>query len=104
MLKQTLLQKNEVFTDFCENLSITCLTNDVQDVSSISNLNFSGTEQKVGDVLTDLIAKLGENIVIKRFIKLSNKTEKYQKYLHNSINLDSGTLIFEILEEKVWIR
>ena len=44
---------------------LTCLTNDVQDVSSISNLNFLGTEQKVGDVLTDLIAKLGENIVIK---------------------------------------
>ena len=84
--------KNEVFTDFCENLSMTCLTNDVQDVSSISNLNFSGTEQKVGDVLTDLIAKLGENIVIKRFIKLSNKTEKYQKYLHNSINENSGKI------------
>ena len=84
--------KNEVFTDFCENLSMTCLTNDVQDVSSISNLKFSGTEQKVGNVLTDLIAKLGENIVIKRFIKLSNKTEKYQKYLHNSINQDSGKI------------
>ena len=84
--------KNEVFTDFCENLSMTCLTNDVQDVSSISNLNFLGTEQKVGDVLTDLIAKLGENIVIKRFIKLSNKTEKYQKYLHNSINENSGKI------------
>ena len=84
--------KNEVFTDFCENLSITCLTNEVQDASSLSNLNFSGTEQKVGDVLTDLIAKLGENIVIKRFIKLSNKTEKYQKYLHNSINENSGKI------------
>ena len=84
--------KNEVFTDFCENLSITCLTNNVQDASSLSNLNFSGTEQKVGDVLTDLIAKLGENIVIKRFIKISNKTEKYQKYLHNSINENSGKI------------
>ena len=84
--------KNEVFTDFCENLCMTCLTNDVQDVSSISNLNFLGTEQKVGDVLTDLIAKLGENIVIKRFIKLSNKNEKYQKYLHNSINENSGKI------------
>lgn len=84
--------KNEVFTNFCENLSTTCLTNDIQDVSSISNLKFSGTEQKVGDVLTELIAKLGENIVIKRFIKLSNKTEKYQKYLHNSINENSGKI------------
>ena len=84
--------KNEVFTDFCENLCMTCLTNDVQDVSSISNLNFLGTEQKVGDVLTDLIAKLGENIVIKRFTKLSNKNEKYQKYLHNSINENSGKI------------
>ena len=71
---------------------MTCLTNDVQDVSSISNLNFLGTEQKVGDVLTDLIAKLGENIVIKRFTKLSNKNEKYQKYLHNSINENSGKI------------
>ena len=84
--------KNEVFTNFCENLCMTCLTNDVQDVSSISNLNFLGTEQKVGDVLTDLIAKLGENIVIKRFTKLSNKNEKYQKYLHNSINENSGKI------------
>ena len=84
--------KNEVFTDFCENLCLTCLTNDVQEVSSISNLNFLGTEQKVGDVLTDLIAKLGENIVIKRFTKLSNKKEKYQKYLHNSINENSGKI------------
>lgn len=84
--------KNDVFTDFCENLCMTCLTNDVQDVSSISNLNFLGTEQKVGDVLTDLIAKLGENIVIKRFTKLSNKNEKYQKYLHNSINENSGKI------------
>ena len=84
--------KNDIFSDFCENLSVTCLTNDVQDVSSISNLNFSGTKQKVGDVLTDLISKLGENIVIKRFIKLSNKTEKYQKYLHNSINENSGKI------------
>ena len=63
--------KNEVFTDFCENLSVTCLTQDVQDVSSISNLNFSGTEQKVGDVLTDLIAKLGENITINRFVRFA---------------------------------
>ena len=84
--------KNEVFTDFCDNLCMTCLTNDVQEVSSISNLNFLDTEQKVGDVLTELIAKLGENIVIKRFTKLSNKKEKYQKYLHNSINENSGKI------------
>ena len=64
--------KNEVFTNFCENLSLTCLASDVQDVSSLSDLNFLGTEQNVGNVLTDLIAKLGENIVIKRFIKFSS--------------------------------
>ena len=84
--------KKEIFTEFCEKLSLTCLDNDVKDVSSISNLNFSGTEQKVDEVLTDLIAKLGENIVIKRFIKLSSKTEKYQKYLHNSITENSGKI------------
>ena len=84
--------KNEVFLDFCENLSLTCLINDVQDVASLSNINFSGTEQNVCDVLTDLIAKLGENIVIKRFIKISSKTQNFQKYLHNSINENSGKI------------
>ena len=84
--------KNEVFTDFCENLSLTCLSNDVQDINSLSNLNFMGTDKKVCDTLTDLIAKLGENIVIKRFIKLSDKTQKFQKYLHNSVNENSGKI------------
>ena len=84
--------KNEVFTDFCENLSLTCLNNDVQDINSLSNLNFMGTDKKVCDTLTDLIAKLGENIVIKRFIKLSDKTQKFQKYLHNSVNENSGKI------------
>ena len=84
--------KNEVFTDFCDNLSLTCLNNDVQDINSLSNLNFMGTDKKVCDTLTDLIAKLGENIVIKKFIKLSDKTQKVQKYLHNSVNEDSGKI------------
>ena len=84
--------KNEVFTDFCENLSLTCLNNDVQDINSLSNLNFVGTDKKVCDTLTDLIAKLGENIVIKKFIKLSDKTQKFQKYLHNSVNENSGKI------------
>ena len=84
--------KNEVFTDFCENLSLTCLSNDIQDINSLSNLNFMGTDKKVSDTLTDLIAKLGENIVIKKFIKLSDKTQKVQKYLHNSVNENSGKI------------
>ena len=84
--------KNEVFTDFCDNLSLTCLNNDVQDINSLSNLNFMGTDKKVCDTLTDLIAKLGENIVIKKFIKLSDKTQKFQKYLHNSVNENSGKI------------
>ena len=51
-----------------------------------------GTDKKVCDTLTDLIAKLGENIVIKKFIKLSDKTQKFQKYLHNSVNENSGKI------------
>ena len=41
--------KNEVFTDFCENLSLTCLNNDVQDINSLSDLNFMGKDKKVCD-------------------------------------------------------
>ena len=78
--------KNEVFTDFCENLSLTCLSNDVQDINSLSNLNFMGTDKKVSDTLTDLIAKLGENIVIK------NRRNHESIINQNSINHFGSTL------------
>ena len=46
----------------------------------------------INDELTNIIAKLGENIVIKRLDLLVQKDMFFQKYLHNSVSLNSGKL------------
>ena len=84
--------KNEVFTDFCEKITLTCMHNDIKDVDSLYEINYFGSDKKIKDVLTELISKLGENIVIKRFIKFSDNNQCFQKYLHNSVNQNSGKI------------
>ncbi len=84
--------KNEIFSDFCKNLADTGLNSSAKDVESLLLSNFFGSEKKVKDVLTEQISKLGENIIIKRFVKFDNKELFYQRYLHNSVNENSGKI------------
>lgn len=91
--------KNEIFLEFCSNLSSTFLNSDVQDVDSLMGINYFNSNKTVSQVLTEFISKLGENIIIRRVKKISSENFKYQKYLHNSLNENSGKigvlLVFE---------
>ena len=84
--------KNEIFADFCKKVTLTCLQNEVTDVDTLKDLIFDNSGKTVANTLTELISKLGENIIIKRLIRLSDGNLRYQKYLHNSINNDSGKI------------
>ncbi len=83
--------KNDNFQSFCEMISSLCINNDIDSVDTLldsksSNGNF------IKDELTNLISKLGENIIIKRLSFIKNDAWKFQKYLHNSVSEDSGKL------------
>ena len=58
--------KNENFQEFCEIISSLCAKNNIQNLDDLLDSTFDNSGNKVKDELTNLISKLGENIVIKR--------------------------------------
>ena len=63
-----------------------------QETKILLNCKFLGSNQTVQENLTNLISKLGENIVIRRLEFINVKSGSLEKYLHNSINLNSGKI------------
>ena len=84
--------RNENFQKFCDELAITALKNEAENVENLLNCKFLDSNQKVKENLTNLISKLGENIVIRKLKYMNDKLGSFEKYLHNSINLNSGKI------------
>ena len=84
--------RNENFQKFCDELAFTGLKNNVESVESLLKCKFLDSNQTVQENLTNLISKLGENIVIRRLEYINEKSGSLEKYLHNSINLNSGKI------------
>ena len=84
--------RNENFQKFCDGLALTGLKNEVESVECLLNCQFLDSNQTVQENLTDLISKLGENIVIRKLEYINEKSSYLEKYLHNSININSGKI------------
>ena len=97
--------KNENFQEFCETISSLCAKNNIHDLNNLLDSTFDNSGNKVEDELTNLISKLGENIVIKRLEIINDENLKLQKYLHNSVSENSGKLgvllSFSVKEDSV---
>lgn len=59
--------KNEDFQNFVSDVAKTIADNDPADVEALKALTINGGTQSVGDALTEKIAKIGENMNIRRF-------------------------------------
>ena len=66
--------RNENFQNFCSVLSQTSLINKPKDVNELLNSNLLDSDKTVQESLTDLVSKLGENIVIRR-VKYVNEPD-----------------------------
>ena len=74
--------KNEEFIIFVEGLAKLALDNEAADLEAFSALPFGGSTVK--DVLTEKIAKIGENMNIRRFTRMDQTGVKYVGYLHGN--------------------
>lgn len=85
--------RNIDFQKFCSSVSETILKNKLEKINQLKDATLSGTGLSVSDSLTDLISKIGENILIKRldYIKFDENLF-VQKYIHNAVNNDSGKI------------
>ena len=84
--------KNEYFQEFCEVTSMLCVKNNIENIDDLLDSSFENSGNKVKDELTNLISKLGENIVIKKLKLVNDPKLRLQKYLHNSVSENSGKL------------
>ena len=73
--------KNEEFIDFVENLSAMVLEQEQPELGAFMALAY-GEEGSVQDALNNKIAKIGENMSVRRMAKLNTPGVKYTGYIH----------------------
>jgi len=83
--------RNEEFQTFVNDISSIALDNSA-DLSKILSSNFPGSSKNVQDTLSDKIAKIGENMSIRRADMLSVSSGAVIGYMHNSVKDDLGKI------------
>jgi elongation factor Ts len=76
------VSKNDMFKKFVSDLAqhVASTTNVPSDVNALLDQSFK-SGQKIGDVLKEAIAKIGENLVVRRFTRFDG-TGVLQSYIH----------------------
>ncbi|MDE7230764.1 MAG: translation elongation factor Ts [Oscillospiraceae bacterium] len=80
--------KSDKFLELVEIIADTILDNNAADPEALASCKASGTEQTVAELLTEKIATIGENIKIRRFVKMDGVLTGY---MHDGGRL--GTLL-----------
>ena len=85
--------RNEDFQNFCNLVSKTILSNKINNIDDLMKTNLESSKLSVSESLTELLAKIGENILIKRLDFIQSDNNIYtQKYIHNGVNENSGKI------------
>lgn len=69
--------KNEQFVDFVTDIAKTIAEQAPADVDALKEMTIAGGNQSVGDALTEKIAKIGENMNIRRFARYEGTVASY---------------------------
>ncbi len=69
--------KSDKFTEFVETVADTILANDAKTVDELMECKASGSELKLGELLTEKISTISENIKVRRFVKMEGTLIAY---------------------------
>ncbi|PPR47500.1 MAG: Elongation factor Ts [Alphaproteobacteria bacterium MarineAlpha5_Bin8] len=86
--------KNEIFLDFFDKIGNIALSLENIENLSVDDFLKSKHEDKIlSDYFTDIIAKIGENIVLKKIIKINKEdNSEFFSYTHNSYKKNIGKI------------
>ncbi|MGN0577355.1 MAG: translation elongation factor Ts [Ruminiclostridium sp.] len=82
--------KTDRFIEFVEMVAQAVIDNDVADVEALKEVVPAGESEKVVDILNERIATIGENIQIRRFVRM---TGDLYTYVHNGGGSIIGSII-----------
>ena len=85
--------KNEVFLNFLDNLGDIAISTSKSNVSleDFTNLKIEN-QRTVKDLFIDLIAKIGENIILSNFTSIGRDGKYLSSYIHNSYRNNIGKI------------
>jgi len=84
------VSKNPDFQNFVRNVSNIAL-NSGTDIEALKNANYDGNKS-VSQVLTELIAKIGENIVLRRANLIKSDNSVFSHYIHGQVAEGMGKI------------
>ena len=90
--------RNENFQKFCLDITNLCLIKKIDDKESLLKADFSDSGKTVEDELTNVISKLGENIVIKK------STEKLHLFKHHNTGNLSKFNFTNLFKSSIFIK
>jgi len=76
--------KNEAFQAFVGGIKDVVLANEVADVEALKNVDFPGSGRTVGEELTHQIATIGENMGLRRFVRIDAGQGVVASYIHGA--------------------
>jgi elongation factor Ts len=83
--------RNELFQNFARSVGMLAVAAD-RDVEALKGASFAGNGRTVESELTDLVARIGENLVLRRVARLSVGQGVVASYVHNSVSPGLGKI------------
>ena len=85
--------KSDTFLNFLDTLGTTALENGSINLDKENFLNIKLKDSNVSDYINNMIAKIGENLILKDLIIIENKNSFFSYYIHNSYKKNIGKII-----------
>jgi elongation factor Ts len=83
--------RNELFQNFVRQVSQLAVAAD-RDIEALKSASFAGNGKTVEGELTDLIGRIGENMVLRRIARLAVAQGHVASYVHNAISPGLGKI------------
>jgi elongation factor Ts len=74
--------KREEFTDFSSKLADCILSENPDSLEVLMNMTYPGSGSTIEDTRKELIAKIGENIGVRRFVRMQSSGDRFGVYQH----------------------
>ena len=89
--------KSDTFLDFIDELGSLALKNNDPNLNLDNFLALKEKNKTIAELLTEMIAKIGENIIINQILLLNNKDSNINYYIHNPYRSNIGKIVSAIL-------